>query len=297
MTRTRRLLPPLLLLAIAIAIASARPVRAVDGVIEINQARALAGGVTASDTAGFPITIDHGGSYRLTGDLTVPDANTTAIEVDATGTEVTIDLNGFSILGPVVCSGLPVTSCSPVGRGSGIVSTDATGRLRVLNGNVRGVGSFGVYGVGSVSVESLHVLYATWGIEGFSPDSQVTNSVVEKVLHDGIHVGSFGMVRGCSTLGNGGAGIVASNESNVASSIASQNGVFGITVGLGSTVVDCTANENVSWGLADFAGSGVTLTGYARNVFGQNNGGNSNPQVSGSNLVQTGTNVCGQGAC
>lgn len=30
---------------------------AVDGVIDINQARALAGGVTPGDTAGFPVTI------------------------------------------------------------------------------------------------------------------------------------------------------------------------------------------------------------------------------------------------
>ena len=50
--------------------------RAVDGVVEINQAKALAGGVTAGDTAGFPATISQSGSYRLTGNLTVPDADT-----------------------------------------------------------------------------------------------------------------------------------------------------------------------------------------------------------------------------
>jgi len=47
------------------------PALAVDGVIEINQARANAGGVTLSDGPGFPVTIDHNGSYRLTSDLTV----------------------------------------------------------------------------------------------------------------------------------------------------------------------------------------------------------------------------------
>ena len=43
-----------------------------DGVIEINQARALQGGVTEGDTPGFPVTISQSGSYRLTGNLTVP---------------------------------------------------------------------------------------------------------------------------------------------------------------------------------------------------------------------------------
>jgi hypothetical protein len=37
---------------------------AVDGVIEINQAKALAGGVTPGDTAGFPVALSAPGSYR-----------------------------------------------------------------------------------------------------------------------------------------------------------------------------------------------------------------------------------------
>ena len=40
-----------------------------DGVIEINAAAAAAGGVTATDTPGYPVTIDAPGSYRLTGNL------------------------------------------------------------------------------------------------------------------------------------------------------------------------------------------------------------------------------------
>ena len=45
---------PVLLLA---ALTVAAPLAAQDGVIEINQARAEAGGVTAGDAAGFPVTI------------------------------------------------------------------------------------------------------------------------------------------------------------------------------------------------------------------------------------------------
>ena len=53
-------------------LASPAPALAVDGVIEINQARALAGGVTPGDTAGFPVSLNDSGSYRLTSDLVPP---------------------------------------------------------------------------------------------------------------------------------------------------------------------------------------------------------------------------------
>src|SRR5947207_5818225 len=106
---------------------------AVDGVILIDQNRALAGGVTPGDAPGFPVTISVAGSYRLSGNLTVPDANTTAISI--TAKNVTIDLNGFSIIGPTVCTGIPVTSCSPTGSGVGITSFQSM--ISVYNGVIR----------------------------------------------------------------------------------------------------------------------------------------------------------------
>ena len=48
------------------------PVHAVDGLIEINHAKALAGGVSPGDLGGYPVTIDAPGSYILTGDLNAP---------------------------------------------------------------------------------------------------------------------------------------------------------------------------------------------------------------------------------
>src|SRR3977135_1627429 len=78
---------------------------AVDGVVLIDQNRALAGNVTPGDAPGFPVTISQSGSYRLSGNITVPDLNTTAIHI--TADYVTLDLNGFSINGPAVCTGSP----------------------------------------------------------------------------------------------------------------------------------------------------------------------------------------------
>src|SRR4051794_37476543 len=67
--------------------------------------------------AKFLITISEPGSYRLTDNLVVTDANTTAIEINAD--DVTIDMNGFSIHGPGACAPPPV-SCIPTGTGNGI---------------------------------------------------------------------------------------------------------------------------------------------------------------------------------
>jgi hypothetical protein len=126
------------------------PAWAVDGVVDINQARAKAGGVTPGDAPLFPVTINQPGSYRLTGNLDVTDAgarpggtaaeNTTAIKV--TAMNVTIDLNGFTILGPAVCSGVP-TSCTLIGTGEGIDAFSAN-NVNVLNGTIQGMGIRGI---------------------------------------------------------------------------------------------------------------------------------------------------------
>jgi hypothetical protein len=77
----------------------------VDGVILIDQNKALAGNVTPGDTPGFPIIISQSGSYRLDSNLILP-TSTNAIEISASN--VTIDLNGFSIICPAPSSPVAV---------------------------------------------------------------------------------------------------------------------------------------------------------------------------------------------
>ena len=67
-------------------------------VVMIDQRTALAGKVTAGDAAGFPVTISESGSYRLNSNLVVTSPATTVIEI--TANDVTLDLAGFSIIGP-----------------------------------------------------------------------------------------------------------------------------------------------------------------------------------------------------
>lgn len=124
---------------LTILLAFAPAALAVDGTVLINQST-ITNSLTGCPTGGhFPIIICQAGSYRLSSNLTVPDGNTTAIQISAD--DVTLDLNGFSILGPVVCSGFPLT-CTP-NHGSGIGMTSTNFFVTISNGVVRGFGSSG----------------------------------------------------------------------------------------------------------------------------------------------------------
>lgn len=124
---------------------------AVDGVVLIDQNKALAGNVTPSDLAGFPISINQPGSYRLAGNLTLPDLNTNGIEINVQN--VTLDLNGFAILGPVTCTEFPTIGCSATGSGRGIRSV-VFANVLLRNGFVQGMGSDGISLLGG-TVESI----------------------------------------------------------------------------------------------------------------------------------------------
>ena len=99
------------LLAALLGVALASGAHAGDGVLEINQACATATGCVAGDAPGFPVTLGSG-SFRLTGNLSVSDPDKNGIELLTAG--ATLDLNGFEVVGPVICTGTGSTvSCSP----------------------------------------------------------------------------------------------------------------------------------------------------------------------------------------
>lgn len=249
---------------------------AIDGTRLIDQARALAGGLTPGDAAGFPVTISLSGSYRLAGNLVVPDANTSAIVI--TADNVTLDLNGFAITGPTVCSGLP-TVCTPLGTGVGIHGE--TNVLAVRNGIVRGMGSHGL---------RLNRPPGT----GVSVGHQVSDLQVYGNGGDGIAIGS-GVVRQSVVRRNGGRG-VALDSGLVSSNTTSQNllqgvQVFGTAVVTGNNVSDnggcgITANSGLVSGnnlLQNGTGLCLTAAGYAGNTL------ISNTVSGGFNLGQ---NLC-----
>lgn len=105
-----------------------------EGVIEINQALALEGGVTPSDAPGFPVTLDTPGSYALSGNLTV-SSDVGAVEI--TANNVALDLAGFSVRGSAggtEVHGIAV-NFNPVGRS----------QVEVRNGIIEGFSGYAVF--------------------------------------------------------------------------------------------------------------------------------------------------------
>jgi len=237
-----------------------RRAAASDGVIEINQAAIAARG-------GFPYVIDALGSYRLTSDLVVPDENTTAIRVAAPN--VTLDLNGFAISGPTVCSAPPVTNCAPTGTGIGIDGRAVVG-IRVWNGTVRGMGSWGLVLGAEAVVEDVSAV--SNGLRGIQVDhsARVIRGFALRNGSDGIWIGHASIVRDTTANENQQGGIAVATSSLLQRNVAARNRfrgmeVFSLTVGVvfvqnaagangsegifaapGTVISENTANENMS---------------------------------------------------
>lgn len=276
--RTNR--PPLAALLPALAalilLLTVPPARAVDGIIEINQARAMAGGVTPGDTPGWPVTISLAGSYRLTSNLDLGTAagaeNLTAILIEAD--DVSLDLNDFAIVGPTVCD--YAATCTRPGNGYGVAGSTRSG-TRVMNGTIRGVGNGGVVlgeesrcrdltivsnggdGVGCDTLESVHA--ARNGGNGIMGDTADR----------------------CLASFNGGHGIVAVT---VTSSRSASNGENGLHEPF--LAVDNTVFSNGGKGINCASG----VCGARGNALLTNFGGNLHAAV-----VQLGPNLCGSALC
>ena len=237
MSRIR--LIPLALLAIV----TAREARAVDGVIEINHARALAGGVTSGDVAGYPVTLSQAGSYRLTGTLSPSNASAIAI----TASQVTLDLNGFRI--SAVSSSL-----------DGI---DAAGQtdIRVSNGTIELFGGDGIQTGDRARIENVTVRANTGAGINVGAVSRVTGCTAygngSSGTGDGIFAGAASTVSDSTAVGNQGAGIHVLGSSTVSGNTVNGNVGGGLFIGEGSTVSENTASFNAGDGITTDAGCSV----------------------------------------
>ena len=231
----------------------------------INQARALVGGVTPGDAPGFPVTISQPGSYRLASNLLVP-AGTNGIEISASN--VTLDLNGFTIAGGAGGSG--VTRSGP----------DPKTEIAVINGVISFMreGGVNLFATGNCLVENLRVKGATDGF-GISVDNnclvinnEVTNSkggiftrLSGTVLRSntvqtngpdgGITCGDNCVISGNTSNFSEGKGISCAAHCVVNDNTANNNTGVGISVGEASRVSGNTVNNNKNNGISAVAGS------------------------------------------
>ncbi len=224
------------MLLVLCSLVIAVPVFAVDGTVLINQASVTASG-------GFPYKITQPGSYKLSSNLVVP-ANTDAVQILVS--HVTLDLNGFSIIGPIVCDN--GTNCAPS------TSSDVHGIL--------------ARGVANITIRNGH-------IKGFRRGLFLVDGVVEEVhATDNLQIGilaSHSVLRRNIVSNNGGGGIVA-QDCIVTENVADTNPGGGFALSQGGVF-----SNNV---LVSPAGSQLSITGDVvspHNNSCTDSNGNTNP--------------------
>jgi hypothetical protein len=219
MIHTRRLMAAALLTVSNAAFAQA----------VIDQNRALAGNVTPGDTAGYPITISQPGSYKLTSNLYAP-ADAAGIVITVPG--VTLDLNGFSLIGAGTCSRISETRqvlCTASNLSKSGIDTGPGATVR--NGAVQGFSGPGIFAnAGSTVLERLRV-----------------QQNAASGIHSGPNATSTRIVDTISELnGHHGADVV---RAVVTGSQFQLNGMNGVQA-LITMVLDTSALHNFSIGLS-----------------------------------------------
>ena len=211
---------------------------AVDGVVLIDQNRALAGNVTPGDAPGFPIRISVPGSYRLSGNLTVPNVNTSAILLATS--HVTIDLNGFAILGPVDCSGgFPCAGAPPGPNAVGAPGIMLEGEgplfnIAIRNGIIQGMGGEAIRLVGDSNL--VEYIYARSNVAGFSllASADAGASTVQHCTLQRNGLGIIitnGRVSNNTIFGNNTFGIAITGRGLITDNVIDRNGIALLMVG------------------------------------------------------------------
>ncbi len=271
-----------------LALFSAGSALAVDGVLEINQL-CVANGCFAGDAPGFPVTLANNRSYRLTGPLNVPDENATAILGNAD--LVTVDLNGFTISGPVNCSGSPVASCNfASGTGVGVRLNNSTNNSgsTVKNGLIQGMGGSGVV---CINCTILNVSSRSNRLVGLNQvDGIISGS--SAISNGSIGILSSGLVENSIATDNGSDGFFLANGL-VRGSLSRQNGGDGFDC----ATLNCTALDNVSYDNSLFGFRFPASSATTRSSFGRNSSyDNFSGAVSGFAL-QLDNNRCNAALC
>ncbi len=228
--RRIRIRPAPVLLCLAMLTVFASSAFAVDGVVLIDQTRALAGSVTPGDTPGFPVTISVPGSYKLSGNLTVP-AGVDGIVIQSDN--VTIDLNGFSIVGAESSADF-----------AGITDKDTVHRaISIRNGVMSNLGIN--MASDQVEVREMRISGAVDAINLGGSAAVVTgNNLFKNVT--GIRVsGSDGLISNNIASFNA-AGIFAFTKALVSGNATNYNTFFGINAFCPSHMIGNQASNNGS---------------------------------------------------
>ena len=173
----------------------------------------------------LPYEINEPGSYCLTHNLTHTDRYTNAIVVEANN--VTIDLGGYSIMGPT-------TSYNETCSG---IFMDMRDNVEIRNGTITNFPYRGIYGENSAEIieASGHRIISV----------RVMSTGAEGILLWGLHQ----TIRDCTVtntqleMEQGYGGITCGHLSSVINNVVSRNRIIGISAGAGCTIHNNTLAE------------------------------------------------------
>ncbi len=199
--------------------------------------------------------ISQSGSYYLTGNIS-GQVDKHAIQIDANN--VTVDLNGYSLMGPGKAAG---------STGHGVYAPSSYSNITVCNGNSSDWREKGVYLSGESSrvlnIDALNNGQA--GIE-VGRASIVRNCTSRSNGYDGIDVGEHSIVCQCVARSNSNTGIYSSAGSSITGCIATLN-YEGIECSRNCSVTDCSSSHNRDVGIDASNGSTIANCSAVENDY------------------------------
>jgi hypothetical protein len=223
--------------------------------------------------------ITNAGSYYLTGNITGVSGKH-GIAVAAGTSNVSIDLNGFSLIGVA-------------GSLDGINAGNNTIGITVRNGNVRSWGGSGLE-IASSSASAVRVSGVTSSFNtargigiggGIVTDcnannngtggiysglqSTISNCTVANNTGDGIFAFSGAVITACDSNSNSGNGVLGTFGALISNCNVRSNGLDGILVSSGATVVSNACSSN---GLSTTTGARIHAGGNQTRIEGNNCG-------------------------
>lgn len=195
----------------------------------------------------IPESLDWPCSVKLAGTLTCTGTGVNGITVAAN--DVTIDMDGHTLIGPGTSSG------------SGIYQVSTCSNLRIFNGMAtRWQGTsragFRIYGNDCI-LSDIQASTNYYGIYAGN-DGSISGCVASDNLSDGICVGIASTLLDCTARNNGDMGILTGHSCTISGCAAEGNESYGINAGHGSSISGCAAYENGGNGIYTGLGSSVS---------------------------------------
>ncbi len=175
-----------------------------------------------------PVTISVAGSYYLTGNLHCLDSGVNGINI--TAENVTLDLSGFSLIGPGAASGHGIRAGANTHIRNGLI----------YNWNGNGQFAISLQGNGS-TVEGVHIRVCANGIHGSANNHKIENCMIQSISSTStchaIHVAHAATIRNTHIANVSGATVA-----------------YGIRTGEDAIISECSV-----WNVSSVSTSGAAI--------------------------------------